>query len=216
MTIWLSADFHLRHRRILELDNRPFSTLEEHDAEIVRRWNERVKPGDTCYILGDFCFSGVARCIDFKNQLNGNIILIKGNHDGSMTRMKKVFTEVYNSLVIDINGRKVRLSHRPHRDLASYQHQNSIGMAPPDDGMWLIHGHTHKGGRKVHDRQINVNLIFWDYRPVSESEISGIIDMEENLPRWKRMIRGLYGKIKRLFTVRRVPKKLPQKGDAHL
>jgi len=59
------------------------------NEEIIRRWNERVKPEDTVFFLGDFCFkSGSDRgegepvkAQEYIKQLNGNIIFIKGNHD---------------------------------------------------------------------------------------------------------------------------------------
>jgi calcineurin-like phosphoesterase family protein len=35
---------------------RPFATIEEHDAELTRRWNAAIRPKDTIWHLGDFCF----------------------------------------------------------------------------------------------------------------------------------------------------------------
>lgn len=203
MTIFFTADSHHRHRNILRLDERPFATLEEHDEELIRRWNEKVKPGDTVYHLGDFCFSGLECCRDFKNQLNGNIILILGNHDGNMMRMRKVFSEVHKSLVIDFHGRKVNLCHRPYKNvllLAKYPISAKKGFALEDDGRFLIHGHTHKSGEKQRGRQINVNVLFWDFTPASEWEILKLIEKEENLPYFKRIMRRIYGEIQRLFT----------------
>lgn len=65
---------------------------EEMDKEIIRRFNERVKPEDMVYFLGDFCFkSGSSRGEGLPNkaqyysdQLNcKNIIFCRGNHDGN-------------------------------------------------------------------------------------------------------------------------------------
>lgn len=38
MTIFFTADLHLGHKKILELqkEDRPFSTIEEHDEEIIK------------------------------------------------------------------------------------------------------------------------------------------------------------------------------------
>jgi len=184
MTIYFSSDHHFLHRNILKYDHRPFASIEEHDAELVRRWNKKVKPEDTVYYLGDFCFSSIERCLNLKNQLNGNkMILIKGNHDGSVTRMKKIFNEVYKTLIIDFHGRKVRLSHYPYTD--------NPERGPQNDGMWLLHGHTHSKGHKVHDKQINVGVVFWDYYPVSEYEILSIMNKVETPSWWKRILRRL-------------------------
>ncbi len=51
--IFLTSDTHFGHGRILELSHRPFDSIEQHDDEIVRRWNEVVGPKDTVIHLGD-------------------------------------------------------------------------------------------------------------------------------------------------------------------
>jgi calcineurin-like phosphoesterase family protein len=75
------------------------------NAEIIRRWNERVKPEDIVYFLGDFNFkSGSGRgqgepikAEEIRKQLNGDIIFIQGNHDhsgnGITTRIKAILLE---------------------------------------------------------------------------------------------------------------------------
>ena len=50
------ADTHFGHGNILRFDNRPFSTVEEMELELVNRWAMAVEPKDTVYILGDFCW----------------------------------------------------------------------------------------------------------------------------------------------------------------
>ena len=36
---FVTSDTHFSHARIIELAGRPFSTSEEMDAELIRRWN---------------------------------------------------------------------------------------------------------------------------------------------------------------------------------
>ena len=38
-------------------DNRPFSTIEEMNLEIVKRWNRAVSEQDHVYVLGDFIWN---------------------------------------------------------------------------------------------------------------------------------------------------------------
>lgn len=47
---FVTSDTHFSHARISELANRPFSTVEEMDAELIRRWNEAVGPTTSCCI----------------------------------------------------------------------------------------------------------------------------------------------------------------------
>ena len=51
---YFTSDLHFGHENILRFDKRPFSSIKEHDEELIKRWNAKVKPGDTVYILGDF------------------------------------------------------------------------------------------------------------------------------------------------------------------
>ena len=171
MTVFFCADTHFQHNRILLLDSRPFKTIQEHDEELIRRWNEWVKPDDIVYHLGDFALGSLSHQMAIRERLNGHIILIRGNHDGSQTRMEKVFGRVIaRELKINLRGKDILLRHRPYPTKAT-DTQKVEG--------WLIHGHTHKMGQRVKGRAINVNVIFWDYRPVSEFEILEIIKKGE-------------------------------------
>jgi calcineurin-like phosphoesterase family protein len=59
---------------------RPFTTVEEMNDEMLKRWNSVVKPDDTGYYLGDFSLA--KRSVEyFAPLLNGEKYLITGNHD---------------------------------------------------------------------------------------------------------------------------------------
>ena len=49
------ADCHFGHTAVLRFDHRPFDCVEEMEEIMVMNWNAVVRPGDTVYILGDFC-----------------------------------------------------------------------------------------------------------------------------------------------------------------
>ena len=80
--IFFTGDLHFGHANVIAFDNRPFESVEEMDAELIRRWNNKVGKGDLTYVLGDMIWK--ARNDDAPElikSLNGQIILIKGNHD---------------------------------------------------------------------------------------------------------------------------------------
>ena len=56
MNYFFTSDLHLGHKNIIKYCNRPFSSLEEMNRIIIRRWNERVKVEDIVFVIGDFCF----------------------------------------------------------------------------------------------------------------------------------------------------------------
>ena len=92
------SDWHYGHKNALAFDNRPFKTIEEMNAALIERWNAAVHPGDTVYVLGDMFWCNMQEAISVLNQLNGQVFLIKGNHDRcSDGRFLKKYGHVHNS-----------------------------------------------------------------------------------------------------------------------
>ena len=60
MTYELLVDSRLSllHLNIIRYCERPFKSAEEMNKVIIRKHNERVKPEDTVFFLGDFIFKG--------------------------------------------------------------------------------------------------------------------------------------------------------------
>jgi len=76
---WITADHHFDHAAIIRYCNRPFSSVDEMNSEMIDRWNLLVRPQDTVYHLGDFTLDKDAD--KFLSQLNGKIYLVPGGHD---------------------------------------------------------------------------------------------------------------------------------------
>ena len=79
--VFFTADMHFGHENVIKFDKRPFETVEEMDAELIRRWNAKVGKGDLVYVLGDMIWKTRNDADTLIRSLNGQIILIKGNHD---------------------------------------------------------------------------------------------------------------------------------------
>ena len=89
MKDFFTSDPHFYHTNIIKHCNRPFANAEEMNAELIKRWNSKVKPGDRIFVMGDLFFGPVRsreQVEGILKQLNGNIVLIKGNHDGAWLR----------------------------------------------------------------------------------------------------------------------------------
>ena len=54
MTIYFTSDTHFGDPRILRIDQRPYASLPEHDADLIARWQEVVYRDDEVWHLGDF------------------------------------------------------------------------------------------------------------------------------------------------------------------
>ena len=51
--IWFTADSHWGHANAIRYDKRPYESVTEMDADLLRRWNETVGSKDVVYHLGD-------------------------------------------------------------------------------------------------------------------------------------------------------------------
>lgn len=129
------SDLHFDHENILRFDNRPFETVEEMEEEIIKRWNARVTPQDTVYVLGDFCWRTASEWVRITQKLKGRKVLIRGNHDPKKVdgKLRKLFEDVKDYKEIIDNGRFVCMSHFP---ILLYNHA-------VDPNAYMLCGHVH-------------------------------------------------------------------------
>ena len=132
---WLTSDTHFGHANIIKYCNRPFKTVQEMDLVLIRRWNDRVKSTDTVYFLGDFCFKKSTEAPEgniadyYRNQLHGNIIFIRGNHD----RNNSLKTHIHG-LLLGTHDKQIYCVHKPNHANLNYE----INMVGHVHEKWLI------------------------------------------------------------------------------
>jgi len=108
------ADWHYDHTNILAYDNRPFKSVEAMNAALIERWNKAVSPSDTVYILGDMFWGNETNAIPVLDRLNGQKILIKGNHDKCKNpNFTRRFVQIADYLEIVDEDKHVVLCHYP-------------------------------------------------------------------------------------------------------
>ena len=61
---WVTSDLHLGHDRDFVWGPRGFTSVEEHDAEIIRLWNETIPHEADVYVLGDLMLGNNAEGIE--------------------------------------------------------------------------------------------------------------------------------------------------------
>lgn len=80
--IFVTSDTHFAHFNIIKYCNRPYAGLIEMHEALINNWNSVVSPDDLVFHLGDFQMSSDYYTLDkISKRLNGDKILIKGNHD---------------------------------------------------------------------------------------------------------------------------------------
>lgn len=180
-SVFLTSDTHFGHTGVCKFTHqdtnvkiRPWTDPQEMDEEMVKRWNETVRPTDKVYHLGDVVIN--RKALSILHRLNGDKVLIKGNHD--------IFKlEDYTPHFRDIRGYHVMnnmiLSHVP-------VHADSKGRFAAN-----IHGHLHTNRvMKMHgdvrtDKldpwYFNVGVEQTDFRPILfEEVIKRIKEQNEN------------------------------------
>lgn len=190
--IYFTADWHLWHKNILKLDNRPFQDINHMRNVLINNYNSTVTDSDICYFLGDMglCSKGLMEPII--KQLKGTKILLLGNHDkGTNSMMGVGFDIVLYGATLKIANNKVTMSHCPlmgifMEDVAGMrgakegdnwhgEHKNGI-YSTTDQGQFHLHGHRHaKIKEHINGKQFNVSVTAHNYRPVNISVIESWI-----------------------------------------
>jgi len=86
MKILVISNTHFNHKNIINYSNRPFKTVEKMNEILIKNWNAKVRKEDIVIHLGDFALGNEEEIRNIKNELNGTIILLKGNHDNTITK----------------------------------------------------------------------------------------------------------------------------------
>ena len=81
--IFVTSDLHFGHDKDFLWKPRGFSSIQEHDNEVIRRWNSIVTPEDSAYVLGDIVMKDIDHGIGCLRRLNGTIYIVLGNHDST-------------------------------------------------------------------------------------------------------------------------------------
>lgn len=129
------SDLHLGHENVIKFDNRPFSNIQEMEDIIIERWNNRVTKDDIVYILGDFSWEKEDGWLRVLDKLNGNKVLIKGNHDlkNYSASLKRKFIDIKDYKEIGDNGHRVIMCHYPMPFYRSNYNSN----------IYHLYGHLH-------------------------------------------------------------------------
>ena len=172
-SVFLTSDTHFGHAGVCRFtcDDgitkiRPWTDPNEMDEEMVKRWNETVKPNDKVYHLGDVVIN--RRCLSILHRLNGDKVLIKGNHD------------IFKLSDYTAHFRDIRGYHVMNNMILSH-----IPLHPESQGRFRanIHGHLHQR-RVLKDGLIdpfyfNVSVEQTDFKPILFEEVLERIKLQQ-------------------------------------
>ena len=165
--IFFISDTHFGHQgmcQFLRSDGtkvRPFLYSDQCDDVMVENWNKTVRPNDKIYHLGDVAIK--RQYIKVLEKLNGDKILIRGNHD--IFKLKDYTTYF----------RDIRATHKLDYFLLSHYpvHQDCLeGHVKLN-----VHGHLHykrvlQNQSRIDPKYVNVSVECINYTPVSLDEVA--------------------------------------------
>lgn len=160
--IFLISDTHFGHASICKFVTedgskvRPWDNPQDMDDFMIEKWNHTVRPKDKIYHLGDVAIN--RNCLKILEKLNGEKVLIKGNHD--IFKIKdylQYFKDVRSFHKLD----KFIITHFPI-------HASCI----PNWMLCNFHGHTHtrritKTDGSIDTSYFNLCVECIDYTPIS-------------------------------------------------
>lgn len=115
--IFLTSDTHFGHDRMFIYGPRGFTNIQEHDAQIIKNWNDVISYCDDVYHLGDVMLGDNEHGLKCLKQLNGKIHIICGNHctDARRALYENCYNvvEVVDAKRLKYNGYHFYLSHYP-------------------------------------------------------------------------------------------------------
>jgi calcineurin-like phosphoesterase family protein len=176
--IFFTSDHHFGHTNILKFCNRPFASIDEMNEVLIQRWNEKIGIADDVYHLGDFALTTNEQCKEIIDQLNGNIHLIVGNHEGSALNHRKRFKWVKEYFELKVqdetcaNGvQRIILFHYAMRVWrGDYR------------GAWHLYGHSHNNLPDKEDAlAFDVGVDCHNFYPLAYHDVKAIMSNKK----WK-------------------------------
>lgn len=151
--IWFTSDLHFFHDRVLEFHSKRKEIfgkdIQSAKEAMITLWNSRVSKNDTVYILGDLAFGRVEDKRKLFIRLNGNKVLVLGNHDKVPNKLKSYFNHI-----TQIKNLKFKKSvyNFLHRDLEIIMcHFPMLTWEHKEKGSVMVHGHCHGKVDKINE-----------------------------------------------------------------
>ena len=134
---FFTSDQHFFHKNILQhqATTRKQANVEEMNEAIIKAHNSVVTKHDTIYMLGDVSFGNMEETASVLCRLNGQKILVFGNHDQVIRKKSELrvfFGQCIDYKEIRLDGEKVCMFHFP---IESFNNKAR--------GSIHLHGHCH-------------------------------------------------------------------------
>lgn len=178
--IFFTSDHHFGHANIIQFSKRPFKNTAEMNRGMIDRWNEKVKPTDEVYHLGDFGLTKDVELIGkILDELHGTKYLIAGNHEGAAMSNRKKF-----KWIKDYHELKVKDTEKENGIQRIILFHYAMRVWRGDSrGNWHLYGHSHGNLPDLEDRLcFDIGVDCHDFYPLSYEEVKKIMQTKKWTP----------------------------------
>jgi calcineurin-like phosphoesterase family protein len=155
-TVYFIGDTHFGHTNVAKW--RGFDSVDQHDATLIRNWNNRVGKNDIVWLLGDVSYrANLTYVKQVFHSLNGTKHVLLGNHDSPQMLRDAGFKTQFGIIA----KYKMWLSHAP---IHPQELRGRVNM----------HGHVHTA-TIPDDRYFNVSAEMIKMTPININEVEAIL-----------------------------------------
>jgi calcineurin-like phosphoesterase family protein len=171
--VFVTSDEHIGHARIIELANRPFSSLEEMKETIIERHNKTV-PDKKSFLtihVGDWLWHTLTyeEGVEYISRMNGRHAFTFGNHDELIDKRRASFATMLEFIKGEnkVGGGHI-LHHNKHK--LTLNHYAQRVWDGSHKGHWHVYGHSHNGLPGL-GKSFDIGVDGHDFTPWSLEEI---------------------------------------------
>jgi len=168
MARFFTSDEHYGHRNILKLCKRPFADIYEMREALIAAHNAKVGRGDITFHNGDMFWRTMSldECIHIMKRLNGQHMLVWGNHDEVVEKNRELqarFANIQHIMYLD------KTATTPKIILCHYAMRVWRGS---HNGTWHLYGHSHAALPEANTLSFDIGVDGrTDFAPWSEDEL---------------------------------------------
>ena len=79
--IWVTSDTHFGHDKDFIWNARGYHSVQERDEDLIKKWNEHIKPDDIVYHLGDVIMGEAEHGLECLKKINREIHILRGKNN---------------------------------------------------------------------------------------------------------------------------------------
>ena len=168
MSLYAIADTHLSFGTDKPMDS--FEGWQDYTSRLEKNWRKLIKPEDTIVLAGDISwamdFSQLKADFDFLESLNGNKIILKGNHDYWWNTMAKL-----NKFLADNNYKPIRFLFNNSFELGNASICGTRGWmmgCENEEDIKILNREVGRLRRSLESAGCPEKIVFLHYPPVSD------------------------------------------------